>query len=64
MSKDENPIEIHYPINTITMIDGEVLKVKKLIESYTDAYRVVLKGNRIKLVFFHAIKYVDNGEQE
>ena len=54
----------HYPIESLQMQEGTIIEVKEVLEVFTDAYRIVTPYNKVRLVFFHAIAYVDNGEYE
>ena len=54
-----------YPINSILLMSGDTIKVKKVLEVYNDAYRIVdSEDNEVLLVFFHAIQWVFNGDYD
>lgn len=54
----------HYPIEALVMLNGHTIVVDKILNIYANSYRVVTNFNRVKLVFFHAIAYVENGNHE
>ena len=53
-----------YPIESLQMLDGTSIGVKEVLDILNDSYRIVTPFNKVRLVFFHAIAYVDNGEYE
>lgn len=60
--KEPAPQEKTYPIEALVMINGNIIEVKEVLTVYTDAYRVVTSFDSVKLVFFHAIAFVENGD--
>ena len=55
------PQEKQYPVEALILLSGNVLEVKEILAVYTDAYRIVTAHDTVKLVFFHAIAFVENG---
>ena len=51
-----------YPIEALVLMSGNIIEVAEVIEVYSDAYRVKTPYDTVRLVFFSAIAYVDNGE--
>ena len=58
----EEPEQKLYPIEALVMLNGNIIEVKEVMSIFTDSYRVRTTFDTVKLVFFHAIAFVENGD--
>ena len=51
-----------YKIEALVLMSGNVIEVAEVLDIFQDGYRIKTPHGMIKLVFSHAIAYIDNGE--